>query len=162
MKPGLPGYAGGGTVNAAVPPPACSREHPDGPVSASRRRDADRQRGGVTAVGGDRLLGAGAAGREHPDGPVARRGEEAEPAVLAQRDLGDELAVVVQQPGVPDRSRGTGGGHRALDDGLTGGVLGHRDPARWRAAALRLPAHRPAPSSIGTPTREPYSVQDPS
>src|SRR5690349_18795250 len=66
--------------------------------SARRRRDAHRQRGGVTAIGGDRLLGAGAAGREHPDGPVTRRGEEAEPAVLTQRNLSDELAVVVQQP----------------------------------------------------------------
>src|SRR5262249_47428121 len=116
---------------------------------------ADRQRGGVAAVGADCLLGTGAAGGEYPDRPGARRGEEAESAVRTQRYLGDELPAVVQQPGIAHLHRGTARGYRALDDGLARGVLGHRD-------AARLPGPRPSPGPIGPPTRGPYSVQDPS
>ena len=49
--------------------------------------------------------------------------------------------------------------HAAFFVGRCGG--GHGGTPGGRAAALRL-AHRASPSSMGTPTSDPYSVQDPS
>jgi len=44
----------------------------------------------VAVPGTHRLVGAHPARREHAHGPGPRGGEEAEPAVLAERDLGDD------------------------------------------------------------------------
>src|SRR5215475_12205942 len=132
------------------------------PCPKSRRKaasDADLQGRAVAVAGGHRLVGADPARRENPHRPGARGGEETEPAVLAQRNLGDELTAVVEQAGIAGRQRRPGPRHVALDDGLTRCAGGHGRAAGGRPAALSR-AHRASPSSMGTPTSDPYSVQD--
>src|SRR6478609_9842182 len=126
-----------------------------------RRSDTDLQGRALAVAGGDRLVGADPARHENPHRPAARGGEEAEPAVLAQRDLGDELPAVVEQAGVADRQRRAGPPDVALDDGFARCGGGYGGAPGGRPTALRL-AHRASPSSMGTPTSDPYSVQDPS
>ena len=80
---------------------------------------------------------------------------------LVERDLGDELVTGAEQPGVAGGDRGAAIADVPLDDRLLARlVLGDRHSAGGRAAAVV--AHLPSPSSIGTPTSEPYSVHDPS
>src|ERR1700677_1381100 len=115
--------------------------------------DGELDRGDVADVGRDGLLEADAAGREHAQRPVAGGGEEAEAAVLAERDLGHELVARAERVAAAE--------HAALDDRLLARlVLGDRHAAGRRAAGIV--AHLPSPISIGTPTSEPYSVHEPS
>src|SRR5215831_7291657 len=142
-----------------------------------RPSDTDLHGRAVAVIGGHRRVGVHAARREHTHGPGPGGGEETEPAVLTQRDLGDELTAVVEQPRVAGRRRRPAACHVALDNGLARRPGCHGDtPGRCPAALLgsgRLlgpagpagpacRAHRASPSSIGTPTSDPYSVQDPS
>src|ERR1700677_3069684 len=124
--------------------------------------DGELDRGDVADVGRDGLLEADAAGREHAQRPVAGGGEEAEAAVIAERDLGHELVAGAEQARVAGGNRvAAGPQHVPLDDRLLARlVLGDRHSASGRAAGIV--AHLPSPISIGTPTSEPYSVHDPS
>src|SRR5215475_11393171 len=143
--------------------------------------DPDLQRRALTVIGGHRRVCGHPARREHTHGPGPRGGEETEPAVLAKRNLGDELSVVVEQPGISGRRRCPVARYVALDDGLARCAGGHGDTSGGCSAALLclgrllgrrccLPGlsgglgrvHRASPSSMGTPTSDPYSVQDPS
>src|SRR5712691_4258716 len=120
---------------------SAQRESPATIAVASRpaASDGHLQLGYPADVRGHRALGAHPAGGEHPERPAARGGEEPEAAVVAERHLSDEVTAGVQQTGVAG---------------------GHGGPAARRAASVL--AHLPSPTSIGTPTSEPYSVHDPS
>src|SRR6185437_4598480 len=123
--------------------------------------DQELDLGHLADVRGDFLLEAEVTGGQDAEHPLAGSGEEAEAAVLAKRNLGDELVVRAQQPGVALGHRAITAEHLPLDDRLLARlVLGNGHAACRRAAAVV--AHLPSPSSIGTPTREPYSVHDPS
>src|SRR5215471_2159464 len=89
--------------------------------------DGDLELGDHAGARRDRALGPDAAWSQHPELPVAWRGVEGEPAVLAEWDLCDELAVGVQQPRVPGGHRRASTRHMALDDGLVPGSPGHLD-----------------------------------
>ena len=89
--------------------------------------------------------------------PVPRGGEEAELALRAGDHLGGELVGGVEQPHVRPGDGGAVVPDLALDD-----RLGAQVHAGQRAALLGRAAHAQAPFAIGTPTREPYSVQEPS
>src|ERR1035438_1583841 len=108
----------------------------------------------------DGLLGTQAVLGQHAHRPGARRREEPEPAVLAERHLGHEVAALVEQPRVTHGDRHAAPGDLAFHDRLTPCVLGDGYSARWGPAAFG--AHPASPISIGTPTSEPYSVHDPS
>src|SRR5215831_13296992 len=126
-----------------------------------RPSDTDLHGRAVAIVGGHRRVGVHAARREHTHDPGPGGGEEAEPAVL-------------EQPRVAGRWRRPAACHVALDNGLARRAGRHGDTPGGCPAALlgsgRLlgpaglagRAHRASPSSIGTPTSDPYSVQDPS
>jgi selenocysteine lyase/cysteine desulfurase len=116
--------------------------------------------GDRAVVRGHRALGAQAAGRENPQGPRARRGEEPEPAVVTERHLGHELVAGAEQPRVPGRDRSAVADHVSLHHGLAASRRARAHPAGRGAAPVV--AHRASPSSIGTPTRDPYSVHEPS
>src|SRR5579862_7690750 len=107
-----------------------------------------------------RTLGAQAAGGQHAHGPRPGSGEEPEAAVLPQRDLGDELVTGAEQPGVPGSHRGAAVDDPAFHHRLASGGRRLGGPADRRAAPAG--AQRASPSSIGTPTSDPYSVQEPS
>ena len=112
--------------------------------------------------GGHHALGPDVAGGEHAKRPGPGRREEPEPAVLAERHLGHEIPAGVEQARVADRHRRSVPGDPALHHGLGSGV---RRRAHLRSAGRRpatIGGHLPSPTSIGTPTREPYSVHDPS
>ena len=96
--------------------------------------------------------------------PLPAKNRKWPPLVVGH--LGGELTGAVEQAhvGVPDRDPVTGGVHAehlALDDGLLGDV-----DAVERQTALDRAAHQASPASspraTGTPTSEPYSVQEPS
>src|ERR1700756_69488 len=88
-------------------------------------------------------------------------GEEAEAAVVTEWHFGDELVASAAQPSVARRHRRGATQHAPLDNRfLTGRIGGDGHAARRRAAAVLT--HLPSPSSIGTPTSDPYSVQEPS
>src|ERR1700728_487518 len=135
---------------------------PAGHEPETTRLDAHLELGDLADVGGNDALGSDVAGSEHAQRPRTRGGEEPEPAVVAERHLGDKFAARVEQARVADGHSGPVLGHPPLHDRLGAGILGraHRCPACGGTAALS--AHLPSPTSIGTPTREPYSVQDPS
>src|SRR5215472_11043059 len=81
--------------------------------------------GDLSDVRRDSALGAHSAGGEHAQRPLAWRGEEPEAAVLAERDLGDELVAGAEQPGVAGGDRRAVAEHVPLDDRLLAGrVLG--------------------------------------
>src|ERR1700685_2162705 len=121
--------------------------------------DGELDRCDVADGGRDGLLEADAAGREHAQRPVAGGGEEAEAAVLAERDLGHELVAGAEQARVAGGDRVAAAEHAALDDRLLARlVLGDLHAAGRRAAGIV--AHLPSPISIGTPTSEPYSVHE--
>src|SRR5579859_5733049 len=130
--------------------------------------DGDVDRGDLAVAGLDRTLGAHPPGGQDAQRPRTGRGEEPEAAVGAQRDLGHELVTGAEQPRVPGGDRGTLTGDLALHDRLVAGRGGRGDAARGGAAAVRASArrirsaHRASPSSIGTPTSDPYSVHEPS
>ena len=115
----------------------------------------------LAVVRGDGALAAEPAGGEHAERPRAGRGEEPEAAVLTQRDLGHELVTGAEQPRVAGGHRGAVVGDPALHDRLIARRRRDGDTASRRAAAV-IGAHRASPSSIGTPTSEPYSVHEPS
>src|SRR5665213_1263294 len=105
-------------------------------------------------LGGHGLVG-GAAGYQSAQRPCARRREEAELASRGCRHLRGELASAVEKPHVAD-DRHAVTSHDALDHCFLASV----DPDRQ--STCDGPAHQPsAPSEIGTPTSEPYSVQEP-
>src|SRR5215468_2373340 len=136
---------GNATVNAMRRRrvPAVTRWYPP-PRS---RLDGHLHPGDLADVRGDRALRAHPAGREHAERPRAGRGEEPETAVLAERNLGDELVTGAEQAGVARADGRAVAQHVALDDRLPAGrVLGDGHTARRRSAAVR--AHRASPSSI--------------
>src|SRR5215469_8655726 len=108
------------------------------------------------------LVGSDAAWSEHAKRPAARCRVEREATVLSERDLGDELPVGIEQPGVAGRHRRAAACHVPLHDRLVTGAIPDLDPAGRSAAAasrcLFRSAHLPSPSSIGTLTKDPYSV----
>src|SRR6266566_3733719 len=130
----------------------------------ARRRPASRldchlHLGDLADVRRNRTLRAHPAGREHAQRPLAGRGEEPETAVLTERHFGDELVTGAEQPGVARAAGRAVAQHVSLDDRLLAGrVLGDGHAARGRSAAALIRAHLASPSSIGTSTREPYSV----
>src|SRR6266567_4166860 len=129
----------------------------------SRWLDHDVHLGDPPVASGDGPVDADSAGSEHPDGPGAGGGEERELAFRAERHLGDEVPAVVEQPRVPGAHRGAVMYDCSLHHGLAVDV--DSGQGRLRAAARRCAAsvaHPAAPSSIGTPTSEPYSVHEPS
>src|SRR5579871_6564883 len=136
--------------------------YPIAPAQAPKGgSDQELDLGDLADVGGHRLLETQVARGENAQRPLAGGGEEAEAAVLAERHLGDELVVGAEQTRVALGHRGVGAEHLALDDRfLARLVLGDRHAARGGATAVI--AHLPSPSSIGTPTSEPYSVHEPS
>src|ERR1700729_3849783 len=140
------------------PPGHC----PAGHKPKTTRLDSHLELGDLADVGGNDALGPDVTGSEHAQRPRPGGGEEPEAAVLAERHLGDEFAARVEQARVADGHSGPVLGHMALHDRLGAGILGraHRCPACRGAAAVN--AHLPSPPPTGTPTREPYSVQDPS
>src|SRR5690606_5765874 len=108
-------------------------------------------------------LGLGSQGAQRPD---TLTGEEAEVAGRGDGHLGGELAGLVEQAHEAGGDRLTLAGHLALDHGLLGDV-----DAVERQATLNCAAHQAdalsyvpgsSPRTIGTPMREPYSVQEPS
>src|ERR1700733_6029398 len=105
---------------------------------------------------GYRLLKGDTAGSEDAQYPLARGGEEAEAAVLAERHFGDELVTAAQEPGVARGHRGAPAEPLPFDDPLLAGLVLRDGHATSRRAAAVV-AHLPSPSSIGTPTSEPYS-----
>src|SRR6187200_3228865 len=121
----------------------------------------------------DRYLRNGARGSDHlfvigfcfrgqcPQCPFTGRGEEPELAGGRGRHLGGELAGPVEQADVGAVHGLTVTGHDALDDRFLRDV----DPVEGQAAGGRA-AHQASPASspraTGTPTSEPYSVQEPS
>src|SRR5215471_20155357 len=126
----------------------------------SRSLDRHFHPGDLSDVRRHSALGAHSAGGEHAQRPLSWRGEEAEAAVLAERDLGDELVAGAEQPGVAGGYRRAVAEHAPLDDRLLARrVLGDGHAASGSSAAV---VHLPSPISIGTPTSEPYSVHEPS
>src|SRR5690349_21848756 len=107
-------------------------------------------------VGGEGALTL-ADGGQRADLPRARGREEPELALRGGHHLGGELVGRVEQPDVRAGHRGTVVPDLALDHRLAVQV-----DAREAAALLGGSAHAQAPFSIGTPTREPYSVHEPS
>src|SRR3954451_17982775 len=107
-------------------------------------------------VGGEDAL-TPAHGGQRAQLPLPGGGEEPELALGAGHHLGGELVGRVQQPDVGAGDRGPVVPPRALDHRLGGQV-----DAGEAAALLGGAAHAQAPFSIGTPTREPYSVEEPS
>src|SRR5262245_42804535 len=100
-----------------------------------------------------------ACGGERAQRPGPRSGEEPEVTGGRRDDLGGELVGRVQQTHERAADRMT----RAVDNAAGD----HRfllevDAGRQRQSLLRCRAHNQLPNSIGTPTREPYSVQLPS
>src|SRR4051794_16723168 len=112
-------------------------------------------RGGEADSGVDGAF-AGGAGGEGAERPVAGGRVEAEVTGGVGYHLGGELAGGVQQPDERAGDRGTGAQHLAGDDG----VLLQVDALQVAALGGRA-AHQTS-FSIGTPTSEPYSVQEPS
>src|ERR1700757_850185 len=55
---------------------------------------------------------------EHAQHPLARRGEEAEAAVVAERHLGDELVAAAEEPDIAGGYGGATAKHLPLDDRL--------------------------------------------
>src|SRR5690606_39133478 len=156
--------------DAALQPSRAPRNAAGRPGSCRRPSDRDRDLGQSALLGDDRAVG-GAAGHQRTEGPGALGRVEAELTGGGGRHLRGELAGRVQQTDVA-RHRLAVAGHLALDGGLTG-----LDRRGVRAAGLRTAhvstpegvwrgrsggAYLAGPSSIGTPTREPYSVQEPS
>src|ERR1700685_1573582 len=154
---GRPGEAGstsrGRTGNGL---PRAAREAV--PVLSS---DQQLDPGDLADVRGHLLLNADRTRSEDAQRPLARLGEEPERAVLAERHLGDELVAGAEQPGVAARHRGATAEHLALDDRLLARLVLRDGHSACRRAAAVV-AHLPSPSSIGTPTSEPYSVHEPS
>src|SRR3954453_22489539 len=103
-------------------------------------------------VGGEEALAPADRG-QRAQLPLTRGGEEAELALRAGDHLGGELVGRVQQPDI-----GTGDGGAVVPDLALDDRLGRQVHTGQRAALLRGTAHAQAPFSIGTPTREPYSV----
>src|SRR5271170_926538 len=124
--------------------------------------DGHLQLGDLADVGGHHALGPDVPGGEHAERPGPGGGEEPESAVLAERHLSDKVTTGVEQARVADRYRRSVPRYLALHHGLGSGARGraHLRPAGRRGAASG--AHLPSPTSIGTPTREPYSVHEPS
>src|SRR5260221_2003147 len=131
---------------------------PAGSCRFDQALDSDLQLGDRASARRDGALGPDPAGSQDPKRPVAWRGVEGETAVLAERYLGDELAVGIQQPGVSGRHRRPRARHVPLDHVLVTGSGGYLHAAGPSATTPPPAAHFPAPSSLGTPTREPYSV----
>ena len=91
-------------------------------------------------------------------------GRREEPEVARRRgdDLGRELAGAVQQPDERAADRLAAGQHAPGEHRLLGQVGAGRQGDRLVRCAAHQRAPRLAPSSIGTPMSEPYSVQLPS
>ena len=81
-------------------------------------REGDFDLGHLAVVRLHRPLGPQAVGREDAQRPRPGSGEEPEPAVVSQRDLGHELVTGAQQAGVPGGDRGALAGDPALHHGL--------------------------------------------
>ena len=95
-------------------------------------------------------------GTECANRPRAGRREEPELAGRRRRHLRGELAGAVEQSHVPD-DRHAVTSHDALDHCFLAGIDTDRQ------STCDSSAHQPsAPSEIGTPTSEPYSVHEPS
>src|ERR1700748_3148064 len=92
------------------------------------------------------LLEADLPGGEHAQRPLARRGEEAEAAILAERNLGHELVAGAEQPGVTRGHRGATAEHLPLDDRLLARLVLADGHATSRCTAAVV-AHLPSPSS---------------
>src|SRR2546421_4248687 len=134
---GAPGCPGGGVDDYAE---QVGLEHGRGDgYRATPPSDTDLQGGAPAVVGGHRLVRGHPARREYTYGPGPRGGEEAEPAVLAERNLGDEVAAVVEQPGITGRRRCPVPRHLALDDGLARCAGGHGDTPGGCTATLLSP-----------------------
>src|SRR5215472_16702595 len=67
--------------------------------------DSHLELGDLADVGGYRALGPDVARGEHAQRPRPGRGEEPEPAVLAERYLGHELTTRVEQASIAGRHR---------------------------------------------------------
>src|ERR1035437_825732 len=121
--------------------------------------------GDLTGGSGYRLLGPDVAGRQDPQHPRPWRREEPEAAVGAQRNLGDEFSAGVEQPGVSGGEGQPVMRHMTLHHRLRARIRyrGHRNPAcRCTAPVTGWVTHEASPVVIGTPTSDPYSVQEPS
>src|ERR1039457_3122964 len=140
-------------------PPAPSLSCSKRPVSRQTSH-AHLHRRDVVVGSCDGLLGAQAVLGEHAHRPGARRREEPEPAVLAERHLGHEVAALVEQPRVAHGDRHAAPGDLAFHDLLPACVLGDRYSDPWATAALG--PHPESNSSYATRPNEPYSVHDPS
>src|SRR5690606_34851898 len=100
---------------------------------------------------------------ERPHRPPPRCREEPELPGFGGRHLRGELAVLVVQPDVGAGDRRAVAHHLALDDGLLGHVdVGPAAAAEQRPAARQEASPGSSPTTTGTPTSEPYSVQEPS
>src|SRR6478752_1101993 len=93
--------------------------------------------------------------------PLAVAGEEPEVTAGRGRDLGGELTGAVEQAHVRRTDRLAAAQHLALDDCLILDVDAvEGQPALSGAAHQASPGS--SPRATGTPTREPYSVHEPS
>src|SRR5579884_1415665 len=124
-----------------------------------RASDIDTQVADLALADADRLAGAGVRRTsDDPHRPVAGTGEEPELTGGGRDDLGSELAAAVEQPHVSTGERLAAGVNESLDHRLPRGDAGVVD-----RGLIRCTAHEGQTSfSIGTPTSEPYSVQEPS
>src|SRR3954470_8125429 len=118
---------------------------------------SERRLGDFALLGFDARVRLGLTRAEGADRPRTRPREEAERAGRRGHDLGGELTRGVEQPHV-----GTALGLPTTTDRALNDRFGRHINPFERQVLDWSPAHAQTSFSIGTPTREPYSVHEPS